>query len=104
MDAKLENQEWKTFLDSRHQGTFDVARAGWCADYNEPTTFLNTMISNSSSNTAHYKSADFDKLMAKALAATTEEARADVYKQAEMLLEKRRCRGSCVLLCQHPFG
>ncbi|VTP69178.1 Periplasmic oligopeptide-binding protein precursor [Leclercia adecarboxylata] len=51
-NVKLENQEWKTFLDSRHQGTFDVARAGWCADYNEPTSFLNTMLSDSSNNTA----------------------------------------------------
>ncbi|MGM3160629.1 oligopeptide ABC transporter substrate-binding protein OppA [Dickeya undicola] len=88
VDAKLENQEWKTFLDSRHQGTFDVARAGWCADYNEPTTFLNIMIANSSSNTSHYKSADFDKLMAQALAAKTEDERASVYRAAEALLEK----------------
>ena len=62
-NVKLENQEWKTFLDSRHQGTFDVARAGWCADYNEPTSFLNTMLSDSSNNTAHYKSPAFDKLI-----------------------------------------
>lgn len=39
VNVKLVNQEWKTFLDTRHQGTFDVARAGWCADYNEPTSF-----------------------------------------------------------------
>ncbi|WP_051539329.1 oligopeptide ABC transporter substrate-binding protein OppA [Escherichia coli] len=45
VNVKLVNQEWKTFLDTRHQGTFDVARAGWCADYNEPTSFLNTMLS-----------------------------------------------------------
>ncbi|MDT1822823.1 oligopeptide ABC transporter substrate-binding protein OppA, partial [Acinetobacter baumannii] len=55
IDVKLVNQEWKTFLDTRHQGTYDVARAGWCADYNEPTSFLNTMLSDSSMNTAHYK-------------------------------------------------
>jgi oligopeptide transport system substrate-binding protein len=59
VNVKLENQEWKTFLDTRHQGTFDVARAGWCADYNEPTSFLNTMLSDSSNNTAHYKSPAF---------------------------------------------
>ncbi|STV41200.1 oligopeptide ABC transporter substrate-binding protein OppA [Klebsiella pneumoniae subsp. pneumoniae] len=29
IDVKLVNQEWKTFLDTRHQGTYDVARAGW---------------------------------------------------------------------------
>jgi oligopeptide transport system substrate-binding protein len=66
-DVKLVNQEWKTFLDTRHQGTYDVARAGWCADYNEPTSFLNTMLSDSSMNTAHYKSPAFDKIMAESV-------------------------------------
>ncbi|KAA3665557.1 ABC transporter substrate-binding protein, partial [Pectobacterium carotovorum] len=28
VDAKLENQEWKTYLSTRHQGNYDVARAG----------------------------------------------------------------------------
>jgi oligopeptide transport system substrate-binding protein len=77
--VKLENQEWKTFLDSRHQGTFDVARAGWCADYNEPTSFLNTMLSDSSNNTAHYKSPAFDKMIADTLKTTDEAQRTELY-------------------------
>lgn len=44
-----------------------MARAGWCADYNEPTSFLNTMLSDSSMNTAHYKSPAFDKIMAESV-------------------------------------
>ncbi len=87
-NVKLENQEWKTFLDTRHQGTFDVARAGWCADYNEPTSFLNTMLSDSSNNTAHYKSPAFDKLIAETLQVTDDAKRADLYAKAEQLLDK----------------
>ncbi len=87
-NVKLENQEWKTFLDSRHQGTFDVARAGWCADYNEPTSFLNTMLSDSSNNTAHYKSAEFDKLIGDTLKVTDEAQRAELYSKAEQQLDK----------------
>ncbi|MEI7368839.1 MULTISPECIES: oligopeptide ABC transporter substrate-binding protein OppA [Pectobacterium] len=88
VDVKLENQEWKTFLSSRHQGSYDIARGGWCADYNEPSTFLNSMLSDSSSNTAHYKSKEFDALVAKSLQVKTDEERADVYQQAEALLNK----------------
>jgi len=88
VNVRLENQEWKTFLDTRHQGNFDVARAGWCADYNEPTSFLNTMLSNSSSNTAHYQSAAFDKVMADAAAASDEKARSALYTKAEQVLDK----------------
>ena len=87
-NVKLENQEWKTFLDSRHQGTFDVARAGWCADYNEPTSFLNTMLSDSSNNTAHYKSPAFDKLIGDTLKATDEAQRTELYSKAEQQLDK----------------
>ncbi|HHA2045157.1 TPA: oligopeptide ABC transporter substrate-binding protein OppA [Enterobacter cloacae] len=88
VNVKLENQEWKTFLDTRHQGTFDVARAGWCADYNEPTSFLNTMLSDSSNNTAHYKSPAFDKLIAETLQVTDDAKRADLYAKAEQQLDK----------------
>ncbi|BAX53644.1 Periplasmic oligopeptide-binding protein precursor [Photobacterium damselae subsp. piscicida] len=41
--ANLENQEWKSYLDSKRQGNFDVSRAGWCGDYNEASTFLAIM-------------------------------------------------------------
>ncbi|GKW15133.1 oligopeptide ABC transporter substrate-binding protein OppA [Pectobacterium carotovorum subsp. carotovorum] len=88
VEVKLENQEWKTFLSSRHQGSYDIARGGWCADYNEPSTFLNSMLSDSSSNTAHYKSKEFDALVAKSLQVKTDQERADVYQQAEALLNK----------------
>lgn len=87
VNVKLENQEWKTFLSTRHQGNFDLARAGWCADYNEPSSFLNSMLSDSSSNTSHYKSAAFDAVMEKSLQVTSDEERAAVYQQAETQLD-----------------
>ncbi|HFF3789711.1 oligopeptide ABC transporter substrate-binding protein OppA [Enterobacter mori] len=87
-NVKLENQEWKTFLDTRHQGTFDVARAGWCADYNEPTSFLNTMLSDSSNNTAHYKSPAFDKIIGDTLKVTDDAQRAELYAKSEEQLDK----------------
>jgi oligopeptide transport system substrate-binding protein len=88
VNVKLENQEWKTFLDTRHQGTFDVARAGWCADYNEPTSFLNTMLSDSSNNTAHYKSPAFEADHADTLKVTDEAQRTELYDKAEQQLDK----------------
>lgn len=87
-NVKLENQEWKTFLDTRHQGNYDVSRAGWCADYNEPTSFLNMVLSDSSNNTVHYKSPAFDKLIADTLKVTDEAQRSELYSKAEQQLEK----------------
>lgn len=87
-NVKLENQEWKTFLDTRHQGNYDVSRAGWCADYNEPTSFLNMVLSDSSNNTVHYKSPSFDKLIADTLKVTDEAQRSELYSKAEQQLDK----------------
>ena len=88
VDVKLVNQEWKTFLDSRHQGSYDVARAAWCADYNESSSFLNMVLSNSSNNTTHYKSSAFDQIMAETLKVKTKEERAALYQKAEAQLDK----------------
>ncbi|RRZ95717.1 ABC transporter substrate-binding protein [Erwinia sp. 198] len=84
----LDNQEWKTMLDTRRQGDFEVARATWCADYNEPSTFLNAMQSHSSNNTAFYKSDKFDELLAKTLSAGDTAQRASLYQQAERQLDR----------------
>ncbi|WP_436876573.1 oligopeptide ABC transporter substrate-binding protein OppA [Siccibacter turicensis] len=88
VNVKLENQEWKTFLDTRHQGNYDVSRAGWCADYNEPTSFLNMLLSDSSNNTAHYKSEAYDKLIGDTLKVTDEAQRTALYQKAEEQLDK----------------
>ncbi|WP_311747925.1 oligopeptide ABC transporter substrate-binding protein OppA [Proteus penneri] len=87
-DVSLENQEWKTFLDTRHQGTYDVARAGWCADYNEPSSFLNMMLSYSSNNTVHYKNTEFDALLKESLRVKSDDERAAIYQKAEGVLDK----------------
>jgi oligopeptide transport system substrate-binding protein len=82
----LENQEWKTYLDTRRQGDFDVTRAGWCGDYNEASSFLSLMQSNNSSNDPKYNSKEYDAVMAKAMAATSDAEREALYIQAEKLL------------------
>ena len=89
VNVTLDNKEWKTFLDNRKTGNYQFARAGWCADYNEPSSFLNILKSGNSNNYGKYASADFDAVMAKTLVAgTTNEQRADLYQQAEVQADK----------------
>ncbi|MGK3137661.1 ABC transporter substrate-binding protein [Pantoea trifolii] len=84
----LQNQEWKTLLETRHQAQYDMVRATWCADYNEPSTFLNMLLSGSSNNTAFYQSSAFDQLMQQTLTTSDEAKRAALYQQAEAQLDK----------------
>ena len=43
----LTNQEWATFLNTRKEGDYTVARNGWLADYNDPISFLDMWTSTS---------------------------------------------------------
>ncbi|PSV22589.1 oligopeptide ABC transporter substrate-binding protein OppA [Photobacterium leiognathi subsp. mandapamensis] len=84
--AVLENQEWKSYLDAKRQGNFDVSRAGWCGDYNEASTFLAIMRSDHSQNYPKYSSAAYDKAIDDAVLAKTDADRAADYKEAEAKL------------------
>ncbi|AHG86757.1 Periplasmic oligopeptide-binding protein [Bibersteinia trehalosi USDA-ARS-USMARC-190] len=86
IDVKLENQEWKTFLDTRRQGKSEVARAAWAADYNQATSFINYFLSNSSNNTAFYKSKAYDAAVAESYQAKDAAGRASAYAKAEAIL------------------
>ncbi|WP_426606855.1 peptide ABC transporter substrate-binding protein [Pantoea anthophila] len=86
VDVSLENQEWKTYIDSRNSGNFDVIRASWVGDYNEPSTFLNLLTSGNSSNIPRFSNADYDAVLAKASRETSDEARSSDYNRAEQIL------------------
>ncbi len=86
VSVKLQNQEWKTYIDSRNTGNFDVIRASWVGDYNEPSTFLSLLTSTHSGNIAKFKSPEYDALMDKASRETDPEARNDDYNRAEQIL------------------
>lgn len=50
----LDNQEWATFLETRKNGDYSVARNGWLADYNDPICFLDMWTSASGNNDVQY--------------------------------------------------
>ena len=50
----LENQEWNTFLNTRKEGKYSIARNGWLADYNDPICFLGMWTSNSGNNDVQF--------------------------------------------------
>ena len=50
----LESQEWNTFLNTRKEGEYSVARNGWLADYNDPICFLDMWTSGSGNNDVQF--------------------------------------------------
>ncbi len=50
----LENQEWNTFLNTRKDGNYSIARNGWLADYNDPICFLDMWTTGSGNNDVQF--------------------------------------------------
>ncbi len=50
----LETQEWNTFLNTRKNGDYFIARNGWLADYNDPICFLDMWTSGSGNNDVQF--------------------------------------------------
>jgi len=83
INVELENQEWKTYLESRNRGQFQIARAGWVGDYQDPNTFLDMFITNSGGNDGNYSNRQFDELIAKAARMPPGPERFKVLEEAE---------------------
>jgi len=86
VDVKLQNQEWKTYIDSRNTGNFDVVRASWVGDYNEASTFLSLLTSSHSGNIAKFNSPQYDRLLADASRETNPTALTADYNKAEQMI------------------
>lgn len=54
INMTLENQEWNTFLNTRKNGEYSIARNGWLADYNDPICFLDMWTTVSGNNDIQY--------------------------------------------------
>jgi oligopeptide transport system substrate-binding protein len=86
VQVSLVNQEWKTYLETKKQGQFDVGRAGWIADYNEASSMLDLMQTTHGNNDGKYSNPTFDKLMNESRNQVDADARNKLYVQAEEIL------------------
>ena len=83
VDTQLSNSEWAIYLDQRAEGGFDLARSGWCGDYNEASTFLDVLTTPHGTNDGKFSNAEYDELMA--ASKTSEDPQAQ-YEEAEQII------------------
>lgn len=78
--AELFNTEVKVHYANLKQGNFEVARAGWIADYNDAQNFLYLLETRTGANNyGRYSNAAYDQLMQEA------EITADLVKRGELM-------------------
>ncbi len=86
VEAELFNQEVTPHYDKLEQNDFDVARAGWIADYNDAQNFLYLLETRTGrQNYGRWSNPEFDGLMEQASTTTDMDKRAELLRQAEAI-------------------
>ena len=83
--VELQNMEWGSFLDKTNQKDYDMARAGWIADYPDPNTFLDMWVTDGPQNNTNWSNKTYDKLVGQAAAESEPAKRMDLLRQAEQI-------------------
>jgi oligopeptide transport system substrate-binding protein len=85
--VNLITQEWKVFLETRHNDPPQVARNGWCQDYPDADNFLRVVMrSDSPNNDTRWGNDEFDKLVDEAAIETNPAKRKELYTKADQIL------------------
>ncbi|HEY0285385.1 MAG TPA: peptide ABC transporter substrate-binding protein [Vicinamibacterales bacterium] len=87
VESELIQMEFKAYLASRADpAQWDVVRVGWTADYNDASSFLDTMTRDSPQNFGRWESAPYARLLESAAGESNPERRRDTLQQAESLM------------------
>lgn len=87
VETELVQMEFKAYLAARADpAQWDVVRVGWTADYNDASTFLDTMTKDSPQNFGHWVNADYARLLESAANEADPAKRRDTLQQAESLM------------------
>ena len=87
VETELVQMEFRAYLAARADpAQWDVVRVGWVADYNDASSFLDTMTVGSAQNFGHWSSARYANLLADAAAETDVSRRRQLLQQSEQLM------------------
>jgi oligopeptide transport system substrate-binding protein len=86
LTVELVNKEWGTYLTDRNNGDFEISRAGWVGDYQDPNTFLDMFLTGGAMNGGRYSSEIYDTLVKEAATIADPTERMGVLKTAEDIM------------------
>lgn len=78
--------DYSDFLRRQDNGEFDIATAGWGADYNDPMTFLNLFEAKNGNNSGKFNNEKVNKLLMDLQTETDTNKRIRMYKEIEKIV------------------
>ncbi len=86
INVQIENKEWKVYMAARDNHEHQIARAGWLADYVDPSNFFDVFRSYSGNNRSAWASAAYDELMLKVESTVDLNERNKLFEEANKIL------------------
>lgn len=86
INVALGNTEWKVYLAAQTALDYDVCRAGWINDFNDPHNDIEMFLTGGGNNRTGFSSAEYDRLVAESMKETDQKKRWEIYRKAEALL------------------
>lgn len=87
IEVKLEGKDWKVFLEDQRLGNYQISRAGWLADFNDPVTFLEIFRSKEvGNNDTGWENARYEALLRQSAKERDPHKRLQLLAQAEHIL------------------
>ncbi len=86
IDVALVAQDFRVYLDAMKGLRYDIARARWIGDYDDPNTYLDMFVTDGGNNQTGWSSPAYDALVARAATTLDPAARLAVFQEAEALL------------------
>ncbi|MGG4455624.1 peptide ABC transporter substrate-binding protein [Brevibacillus porteri] len=86
-EVKLENQEWKVYLETMHEGNYQVGRLGWSGDFNDPINFLELFKEkDGGNNDTRWENPRFKELLNQSATEGDPEKRKAILREAEQIM------------------
>jgi len=86
INVGIRNEEWKVYLQSQTDMTYDITRSGWIGDYMDPVTFLSMWTTGNGNNNTHWSNAEYDGLIQQASKEPDQAKRFGILQKAETIL------------------
>ncbi|UGQ16020.1 peptide ABC transporter substrate-binding protein [Borrelia sp. RT5S] len=87
VNVTLENEEWTTYLASRQNGNYEIARGGWLGDYSDPMAFLGLFQKEFTHFTSYkYFNEEYENLINKSNLEQDPIKRQDILRKAEEII------------------
>ena len=86
INVRLTSNDFRVYLDAMRTLSYQISRARWVGDYNDPNTYLDMFITGGANNQTGWSNAEYDRLIAEAGRTLDADARFALFQKAEAIL------------------